>query len=112
MRGSISGTVLVVASFVVACAPALRNVEHRSNAVQSSPDAPAPTLRAIGDRPLHYQYYFDRNALASSVLVGSNIVALTQSGHVLRFDKASFALTAERFFSRRAHVTGGADATS
>ena len=111
MRVPVPATVLVLASLVVACTPALRNVEHPSNAAVS-PNASVPTPGALRDTPLHYQYYFDRNALASSVLVGSNLVALTQSGHVLRFDKASLALTTELFLSRRARVMGGADATS
>ena len=109
MRGFLRAMV-VLAAVVTACAPALRHVEQRPNVVP--PQKRAPTPRAVRDTAARYHYYFDRNALASSVTVGSNVIALTRSGHMLRFDKASLALTAEQFLSRRARVMGGVDATS
>jgi len=102
----------LLAAVVAACAPAPLHVDQRpamapSQKLDAASATPAP--REIGVR---YQYYFDRNALASSVIVGSNVIALTQSGHVLRFDKASLALMGAQFLSRRARVMGGADAMS
>jgi hypothetical protein len=94
---------------------ALRRCVTSSNAQTSfvvPPQKRALTARAPRDTVSKYHHYFDRNALASSVIVGSNVIALTRSGHMLRFDKASLALTAEQFLSRRARVMGGVDATS
>lgn len=102
--------VLLLAAVVSACAPALRHVEQRPGVVP--PQQHAPTVRAPRATVAKYDYYFDRNALSSSAIVGTYVIALTQSGHLLRFDKVSLAPTAEQFLSRRARVMGGADASS
>jgi hypothetical protein len=51
-----------------------------------------------------YEYHYDRNSLASSVLVGSSVLAISEAGHLLRFDRSSFALTGERILARQALV--------
>lgn len=55
-----------------------------------------------------YEYFFDRNALSTSVEVGDSLVAITEAGHLLRFDKKSFALTGEVVCSRVATALGRA----
>jgi hypothetical protein len=42
-----------------------------------------------------WDYYFNRNAIATSAAVGSSLVALTEAGHLLRFDRQTFALTGQ-----------------
>jgi hypothetical protein len=109
VRSFLRALLLVLAAGVTTCAPSLRHVEQHRGSVPAQKRAPA--ARAPRETAAKYRYYFDRNALASSVVVGSNVIALTRSGHVLGFDKASLALAAEQSFPRRARVLGGVDAT-
>jgi hypothetical protein len=53
-----------------------------------------------------WEYYFNRNAIAGSVAVGENYVALTEAGHLLRFDRKTFALTGQLLFAHPASAVG------
>jgi len=53
-------------------------------------------------RRLQYAYHFDRNALRDCVRVGDSLLALTESGELLRFDIGSLALTGQRIVPGRA----------
>jgi hypothetical protein len=53
-----------------------------------------------------YAYHFDRNALAASRRAGDALVALTDSGNLLRFDLATRKITREWFGPARATCLG------
>ena len=69
-------------------------------------------VRLASGQVAHFAYHHDRNALADAVLAGDSIVALSQSGALLRFDRGSLAWKAEHFEKAAATCLGrGADAS-
>src|SRR5262245_56983222 len=62
-----------------------------------------PALRAVS-----WDYHYDRNALTASVGAGAHLVALTEAGHILRFDRGTLALTGEWLSPRIARALGAA----
>jgi hypothetical protein len=102
VRDLICAAGLILATAFSACAPA----KH------VAPQSPGDTAAAPPERPVQYQYFFDRNALASADIVGSKVIALTRAGSILRMDRTTLALAGDRFFARRARVMGGADTRS
>jgi len=67
---------------------------------------PSPPDSHTGSAPSgnSWDYRYDRNALTASVAVGSHLIALTEAGHVLRFDRHSLALTGEWLSPRMARA--------
>ncbi len=59
--------------------------------------SPIGAVRLGSGITAHYAYYYNRNALADVVLAGDSVIALTDSGNLLRFDRASLKLTREWF---------------
>lgn len=106
MRDWFGAAGFVLAGAIAACAPGARVVPPPRGVPR------AETARALSQRPVEHQYYFDRNAMSSAAIVGPNVIALTRAGTFLTMDKATLALAGERFFSRRARVMGGADEQS
>jgi hypothetical protein len=45
---------------------------------------------------VRYSYHFDRNALGAACLVGDNLLAISDSGNLLRFDHKTLQLSKER----------------
>ena len=62
---------------------------------------PRPPDVSAGAPGVQVSYLQDRNRLRDSRKVGESLVALTDSGHLLRFDATTFALTGERLARRR-----------
>jgi hypothetical protein len=76
-----------------------------------APPPPSPTAAPAPTRPLaprSWRYDYDRNALAQTVVVGQHVLAVTDAGHILRFDARTLALTGEKLSARRAVVMGPA----
>ena len=48
---------------------------------------------------VRYQYFFDRNALRDARLINGALIALTDSGNLLRFDERTLGLTREWYGS-------------
>ena len=67
-------------------------------------------VRLSSGRTARYETHFDRNALVDSRLSGDALIALTRSGHLLRFDRATRALTRERLNFPPAACLGGGGA--
>src|SRR5262249_54427510 len=59
--------------------------------------SPTGTVRLASGLTAHYAYHYNRNALAEVLRAGDALVALTDSGNLLRFDRATLGLTKERF---------------
>jgi len=57
--------------------------------------SPAGSVRLSSGLTARYEYHFNRNALRDSQRAGPAIIALTDSGNLLRFDAASLKLTRE-----------------
>lgn len=53
-----------------------------------------------------WEYYFNRNAIAGSVAVGEDFIALTEAGHLLRFDRKTFELTGQLLLAHPATAVG------
>jgi hypothetical protein len=62
----------------------------------------ASSLPSTSARFSRHEYHYDRNALVSCALVGSSLLATAEAGHLLRFDRRTFALTGESLSARRA----------
>lgn len=78
---------------------------HRpTHAVYKIKRKPAPLKLGL-------EYHFDRNALADTRLMGSQLIALTVSGNLVTFDAETFAVRKERVLHRRATCLGPADQT-
>jgi hypothetical protein len=45
--------------------------------------------------PARFTYYFDHNALKDAVLRSNSLLALTESGNLIRFDAATFAMSGQ-----------------
>jgi hypothetical protein len=58
---------------------------------------PAGTVQLASGVTARYTYHYNRNALADVLPVGDALVALTDSGNLLRFDRTSLGLTREWF---------------
>lgn len=63
------------------------------------PVEPHATRGRLG-APFSWTYYYDRNALVASQLVGVHLVATTEAGHLLVFDTDSVSLTGEALSPR------------
>ncbi len=72
-------------------------VNLRSPGAEPGSSAPTGTVRLGTGITAHYAYYYNRNALADVVLAGDAVIALTDSGNLLRFERASLRLTREWF---------------
>ncbi len=59
--------------------------------------SPAGVVRLTSGPTAHYAYHYDRNALAELVRAGDAVIARTDSGNLLRFDRATLKLTKEWF---------------
>jgi hypothetical protein len=55
-----------------------------------------------------WDYHFNRNAISASAAVGSSLVAITEAGHILRFDRRTLAPTGELHSARKASALGPA----
>lgn len=112
-----------------ACAPS-RTVREPAHAKARSPLAaavvrtkveppPFPVLIPVEPRtaegtfqsPVRWSYFYDRNAIVSSQVVGRYLVAVTEAGHVLLFDAASVSLIGETLAPRKATCLGPASDT-
>ncbi len=60
---------------------------------------------------LGIEYHFDGNAIVDSRFVGERLLALSASGHVLSFDRETFAVRDQKVLRRRATCLGPADKT-
>jgi hypothetical protein len=103
-------------SILLACSSAPRLTASSTPVVVAKmPDAKAdaaqPRANAARADPtgVHATYVFDRNRLQDSRRVGSFLMALTDSGHLLRFDATTFALVGERLARRRVTCLGPVD---
>lgn len=98
---------------LLACSSAPRLTTSSAPAVAGrTPEAKADAARPNPDDAwaepagIHATYIYDRNRLQDSRWVGSSLLALTDSGHLLRFDAATFALVGERLVRRRVTCLG------
>jgi len=59
----------------------------------------------------HFAYYYNHNALRDGVLAGNSLIALTESGDLIRFDAATLSMTAQAVVPGRANTIalGGRD---
>ncbi len=57
--------------------------------------APSGSVRVSLAITAFYEYHFNRNAIQDSQLAGSTLIALTDTGNLLRFDVPSLKLTNE-----------------
>src|SRR5271169_1670533 len=64
---------------------------------EPGPGSPTGTVRLPSGLTAHYAYHFNRNALRDSRRAGDAIIALTDSGNLLRLDLATLKLTREWF---------------
>jgi hypothetical protein len=83
----------------------------RPTVPSAAPPRPSPTAPPAPARPLaprSWRYDYDRNALAQTLVVGQHVLAITDAGHILRFDARTLALTGEKLSARRAVVMGPA----
>jgi hypothetical protein len=73
--------------------------------------APPPILGSVkvGGTSFETRYYFDHNALQRVVRTGGSIIALTASGNLLRYDKATLAVTGESVLVGRATALAADD---
>src|SRR5689334_18243962 len=63
----------------------------------SGSSSPAGTIPLAPGLTAHYVYHYDRNALAGALIAGDAIIAMTDSGNLLRFDRATLKLAKEWF---------------
>src|SRR5689334_20760667 len=63
----------------------------------SGSTSPTGTVRLAPGLTAHYAYHYNRNALADVLPAGDAFLALTDSGNLLRFDRATLKLTKEWF---------------
>jgi hypothetical protein len=98
---------------LLACSSAPRLTASSAPAVVARmPDAkadaaqPDPNDARSDPAGVDARYIFDRNRLQDSRRVGRFLMALTDSGHLLRFDAATFALVGERVARRRVTCLG------
>lgn len=104
----------LLGSFILlACSAAPRLTASSAPAVVARmPDAkvdatqPDPNDGRSDHTGVEARYIFDRNRLQDSRRVGRFLMALTDSGHLLRFDAATFALVGERVARRRVTCLG------
>jgi hypothetical protein len=68
--------------------------------------SPAGAIRLASGVTAHYTYHYNRNALADVLRTGDAPIARTDSGNLLRFDRATLALTREWFGSVPASCLG------
>ena len=57
--------------------------------------SPTGTVRLASGVTAHYAYQYNRNALAEARIAGDSLIALTDAGSLLRFDRATLRLTKE-----------------
>ena len=57
--------------------------------------SPTGTVRLASGVTAHYAYQYNRNALADARIDGDSLIALTDAGSLLRFDRATLSLTKE-----------------
>jgi hypothetical protein len=76
--------------------------DDNKNAQEFDPPAPIHGVLTLhnGDQ-LRYAYHFDHNALRNCVRVGDSLIALTESGDLLRFDARTLKPTAQRLLPGR-----------
>ncbi len=77
-------------------------------AIVSADEPPAPPtgeVRFENGRVVHYTIHFDRNSLRGSLRVGDNLVAVTSSETLLRFELPAVRL-ARAHRRRRSQVPG------
>lgn len=55
---------------------------------------------------VRYTYHYNRNALEDAVVLGDGVIALSESGNLLRFERESLALVREAFGSPPAYCIG------
>ncbi len=77
----------------------------RSGADEGS-DRSSARVRIAAHLTVTYEYHYDRNALRTSERVGDALVAVSDSGNLLRFDFATHKLTRERFGPSRVVCLG------
>jgi len=66
------------------------------------PWTPPPDQSSLCGSIGRWEYHFDRNAIASSALVDSHILAIVDAGHLLRFAADSLKPTGEKILAERA----------
>src|SRR5215831_19360826 len=59
--------------------------------------APTETVRLATGATAHSAYHYNRIALADVLPAGEALLALTDSGNLLRFDRTTLKLSKERF---------------
>ena len=74
-----------------------------------SPRFPPPGRSADLSGGFVVEHRYDRNALVASAVAGRFVVALTEAGSVLRFDRKTMALDGEHWPARRAVALSRAD---
>ncbi len=86
MTRRLETTALLVAALVVAIG---------STSALAEVPAASGTVRLDGGKVAHYTAYPNRNALADAVLIGNAILARTDAGTLIRFDRSTFAMVKE-----------------
>ncbi len=77
--------------------------------IAQADEAPPPasgTVELPTGLSAHYEYHFNHNALGPSQIRGNALIALTESGNILRFELATRRLTRERITPARAVCLG------
>jgi|WetSurMetagenome_2_1015567.scaffolds.fasta_scaffold27836_3 hypothetical protein len=67
-----------------------------SGAAETAPYLIEGIVKSLAGEQIRYSYHFDHNALKDAVRIGGALIALTESGNLLRFDEGTFSLTAQR----------------
>jgi hypothetical protein len=82
---------------LVALATGLANPPSTGAGPVSGSTAPTATVPLAAGVTVHYAYHYDRNALTDILSDGDALLALTDSGNLLRFDRVNLGLTREWF---------------
>lgn len=77
----------------------------QANGPLSDSPAVAPPIQGTFNlpdgQPARYVYYFNHNGLADAVFSGQTLIALSESGNLLRFDSATLRLTGQAVVPER-----------
>ena len=97
---------IVLMAVTSLCGPA-QCVEQQ----QQSGDGPVAGMTQVSaELTVRWWYHFDHNALKDARMIGRSLVALTESGNLLRFDADTLQITAQQVVpGRGASISAGPD---
>ena len=109
---ALAGAVLIAGVAALVWRPA---DSDDSNGGSDDPDKPHQVVFHVKHKPeppkLGIEYHFDENAIVDSRVVGSRLLALSASGHLLVFDRETFAVRNQNVLRRRGTCLGPSERT-